>query len=1442
MSIREFLKEKPRESDILAFLQQDNKDKNDYLDELRNDIDKAITQNRNNISIYNIQDQNLTNPFGHISQYKRDLYDYENNQEMNADDLSDYILDKQSQFNASKPIFADDNEVARKSNQFMKDLGDELQKSGRGKLLQDSDGSYWVKDVKGNYAKVQGSLIGDLYRGIRDNGASVALGTAGAIGGGMLGGGVGMVAGGALGASLGAGYDYYGNTKDTNQEANLKEALMLMGENAGLSLVGDAAFAGVAKGARALKNTYAMAKAGSAVGKDMIDGIALKGNNLKENIGDRFRSAMPTFVNDALSSGLDTTKNYVKEILDEKQTGLYNNLKNDTYLNPIEVNQGNVYADLLAKKAQNIADMSKNNLVKNISQKTADISTAISKNIGSKETALSHQELLNMSFMDNDLANVLAQNVKDNPQLANKLLNALSSSDKALLDELGISDDIGAKILYDLKESRAKRAYDEFGTGLDKLEKLNPNGVEIDKQIFRELADNAGVYSEATPTIVRSFLKRLDNGELDGKSVKQIYDEVSAISDKLKGEQSYNYKEFLNSVKDELLNSLVKNSSDPKLAKEILEKTRSDYAKFKKYYDSEIGKKLDGSEEDISKKLNKLINNTNDNKNYEAITKGLNPQEIAVIDEEFIKRNIAKYTKEFDGKKVLDYESFLESTKHFNPKSETGKIKMETLKAMGRLRKNMKPIYQSLATTKMEKQGKSIATTIDGRAMMMFINQFSDYIAFYFGRMFGLGKQAGMRIQYRRMVNNINNFQDFKTQTKEFINSIKDKYIKEQAQKLDAEFKAKVKDLIKGDNFYMDKPNPRYAKSDLNIKMSVSPNVRNLAKLTNDEIVADLEYLASKHKEMFKKPSDVFKLIKEIKENPTFFYKNNRMDIALIAKRLNDNKLGKLGINKDTGEVRHVTKVKEKDLTRLEKVSKKNTKENVGIIQTFIQPGSKNDNTLNGLPNIFNSTQDKPKENLIEKLKDNKNRQKKSIHDFFASKNGKKFDIFDLYTSKTDLLDIKRLQDKLEIFKAQKPKEINYKSIKKGYILDDLLNVDEDVVFAVVNKKDLKTSLTRSLNQFRNRHSNSTINNIREQFNEREHFKESSNFDGLPTITKDGLVIAGNHRSTAIKDLNGDNLNRYINQAKKVFGRDVFSGFDEKNAMIVRILDKSDDETIIRLSKLSNDGRLSDESEKLQALGAKYKDKLKNIEKAKINSDKELMLFLGSKDVLESKRALLDYMMPDISNALLAWERRSGGDSEFSRILNSNALNLLHLKQSLNENKILNNNEDFFSLFKRAIESMNQSNAYKSSSELYEILSKYAQPSLKLEDSFIPTHKDLQADILGFIIKYNDTLSNPSEAFEIKIKNAIEFINENNTHSLFEDVKLSNYDIINNMLNTNISNSVKYQEMLSKAIDTISKQTSNHKKSILVQLKEDKEARKEFMDKYTKKLKNNMKK
>ena len=112
------------------------------------------------------------------------------------------------------------------------------------------------------------------------------------------------------------------------------------------------------------------------------------------------------------------------------------------------------------------------------------------------------------------------------------------------------------------------------------------------------------------------------------------------------------------------------------------------------------------------------------------------------------------------------------------------------------------------------------------------------------------------------------------------------------------------------------------AKTDYTVKTDLAPNVRDLSKITVDEITADLEYLASKHPEIFDKPSDVFKLIKEIKENPTHFFTNYRLDYALIVKRLEDNKIGKLAVDKQSGEVTHATKVRQRDLARMDRVSR----------------------------------------------------------------------------------------------------------------------------------------------------------------------------------------------------------------------------------------------------------------------------------------------------------------------------------------------------------------------------------------------------------------------------------------------------------------------------------------------------------------------------------------
>lgn len=100
--------------------------------------------------------------------------------------------------------------------------------------------------------------------------------------------------------------------------------------------------------------------------------------------------------------------------------------------------------------------------------------------------------------------------------------------------------------------------------------------------------------------------------------------------------------------------------------------------------------------------------------------------------------------------------------------------------------------------------------------------------------------------------------------------------------------------------------------------------INDLSGVLSDEWAANLKSLALKHPEMFKSEADVFRVIKEIKDNPTHFFKNNRDDIALVSKILDDGSIGKVGIVKDSGKVGHVSKSSnKKELKRLQDVNKK---------------------------------------------------------------------------------------------------------------------------------------------------------------------------------------------------------------------------------------------------------------------------------------------------------------------------------------------------------------------------------------------------------------------------------------------------------------------------------------------------------------------------------------
>lgn len=789
----------------------------------------------------------------------------------------------------------------------------------------------------------------------------------------------------AIGAGSGAMADLHSQSNNTGIEASYMDYAKRFGsaaaEDALAGAVVGSAIKGIGKTYKSVGDLISSVKTGAQAGKDMIDGMAVKGGNLKENIGDKLRKISPSILNDLASQGSETSRLYAKEIADSKGNGVYDELLKNANKMPLEVNQGNAIVDTIANKANYFKEMSKNKTINNILGKTEEGLRKFSKNIGSKEAILNQQNLLNMSLMDDDLAKMARDVLIAKPEVANKAGNTLANSDEALLKNLKLDNEFSAKNLYDLNNARKLRAYEEYGKGLDKLDELNPNGIKIDKKNLNDLIQNADFFGQNIPKALKDFLKELNSNT--PMSATKLNTRIKELSEEIKTNKSYDFNSFLENLKQNLLDSMVKNATNPQEAKEILTKIRSDYKAFKTYEKSNIADKLSGSEKDITKKLKQLIDETNPKKNYESISKGLNDKELIILDDEIIKRFIDKNKLEFNGKYIVNYPKLMKDIENFTPKSNSAKEKIQVLKSIYNLRSSFEHIIDGIFNTKAKEAGKGISTDFKARAMTMLVNSFTDHVAFIFLRFAEIGKRAGLRIQMRRAFANINTLQDFNKASKNFIESIKDKTLKEEAQEARKEFNVKVKDLIKGDNFFMDKADPSKAKSDYTAKFNVEKWINNVSGILKDEWVVNLKAMAKKHPEMFKNEADVFKVIKEIKDNPTHFFKNYDDEVALIAKPLKDDKVGNIAIKKDSGKIIHINKTKGKDLERL-------NRRNKAMLTDTLTPATTKGSTTNVEGDLLqhsfkNSTQAKPKKNLMNDIKENikakevKKKNKKSV-------------------------------------------------------------------------------------------------------------------------------------------------------------------------------------------------------------------------------------------------------------------------------------------------------------------------------------------------------------------------------------------------------------------------------------------------------------------------------
>ncbi|NGY15780.1 hypothetical protein FBE95_01700 [Campylobacter sp. CFSAN093254] len=800
----------------------------------------------------------------------------------------------------------------------------------------------------------------------------------------------------AIGAGSGAMADLHSQSNNTGIEASYMDYAKRFGsaaaEDALAGAVVGSAIKGIGKTYKSVGDLISSVKTGAQAGKDMIDGMAVKGGNLGNRVIDKITQKDIPMIGKFTDGGLQNAEtifnNLTKNVENKKQIDELIAKENPTYLEngkpTIEILKNIVEQGLNKNNPQFIQDSAKrtSSILKNISNALQGVPTTQRREILLK-SAQAYPEI--GSFLDDVL--------KADKDASISFLNIIKEQDEVFKNKTGLNGEFDYKAWQKDNHAYENRINQEYGSAISKLDELNNGKIVLTSEDLAKLENfkNNNFLEQDVKNNIQSYLDEIKGKEV---SAEQIFGLRTAINKQLNtGNKTYNTKQAYGIVKEILDDALIRNASDKVLAKEILDNANKNFALKENFKESYLGMmKPQETKEGLTDRLVKGLRNINEDKNLENAFKGMNEQERLANETHVMNSLLEKHRIEGVG---YDFKSLAKDLEDVNFSSKKIKDAKDVINTYALIYNNNRDLIMTALASSGRKTNSSMATTIHGVFDRILISG-------VFARLHALAplmksaKEQALRNQIldalklaktnKEVISNLKNIKIADKEQSRIFKDALDNYIKVDKEQNKILKDALIKEgVIKGDNFFMDKADPSKAKSDLNVKISVSPNVRNLAKLTNDEIIADLEYLANKHKEMFKKPSDVFKLIKEIKENPTFFYKNNRMDIALIAKRLNDNKLGKLGVNKDTGEVRHVTKVKEKDLARLEKVSKKNTKENVGIIQTFIQPGSKNDNSLNGLPNNPNSTQTKPKKNLMDDIKENikakevKKKNKKSV-------------------------------------------------------------------------------------------------------------------------------------------------------------------------------------------------------------------------------------------------------------------------------------------------------------------------------------------------------------------------------------------------------------------------------------------------------------------------------
>ncbi|EPD9947352.1 hypothetical protein ACSFW3_000982 [Campylobacter coli] len=784
----------------------------------------------------------------------------------------------------------------------------------------------------------------------------------------------------AIGAGSGAMADLHSQSNNTGIEASYMDYAKRFGsaaaEDALAGAVVGSAIKGIGKTYKSVGDLISSVKTGARAGKDMIDGMAVKGGNLGNRVIDKITQKDIPMIGKFTDGGLQNAEtifnNLTKNVENKKQIDELIAKENPTYLEngkpTIEILKNIVEQGLNKNNPQFIQDSAKRTsaILKNISNTLQGVPTTQRREILLK-SAQAYPEI--GSFLDDVL--------KADKDASISFLNIIKEQDEVFKNKTGLNGEFDVKAWQKDNSSYKKRINNEYAQAIKSIDELNNGSIRLSKEDLAKIEEfkNNNFLEQDIKTNISSFLEDTIDKDL---SAEQIFNLRSAINKQLAtGNKTYNTKEAYRLVKDTLDETMIKNASDKELAKKILEDANKNYALKENFNNSYLGKIKDQeTPEALAQRIANGARNINEDKDLKRAFEGMNEAERKANEKHAFNALLAKHRIEDIG---YDFKNLAKDMDNVEFVSKDLKYAKEVVNVYAKIYQNNKDLIMTALASSGKKTNSSIATTTQGVFDRILISG-------VFARLHALvpfmksAKEQALRNQIldalklaktnKEVISNLKNIKIADKEQSRIFKDALDNYIKVDKEQNKILKDALIKEgVIKGDNFFMDKADPSKAKSDYTAKFNVEKWINNVSGILKDEWVVNLKAMAKKHPEMFKNEADVFKVIKEIKDNPTHFFKNYDDEVALIAKPLKDDKVGNIAIKKDSGKIIHINKTKGKDLERL-------NRRNKAMLTGTPTPATTKGSTTNVEGDLLqhsfkNSTQTKPKKNLMEDIKEN---------------------------------------------------------------------------------------------------------------------------------------------------------------------------------------------------------------------------------------------------------------------------------------------------------------------------------------------------------------------------------------------------------------------------------------------------------------------------------------